>query len=69
MDSTIRLLPKSEISRLKLSSVAAQPDLCRTWTETLKNGFHTTRLISSLRRFIAVLVLIKEFIVDKVKWK
>ena len=33
-DSTIPFLPKSEISSLKLSSVAAQPGLCRTWSET-----------------------------------
>ena len=33
-DSTIPLLPKSEISSLKLSSVAVQPGLCGTWSET-----------------------------------
>ena len=27
------------------SSVAAQPGLCRTWSETPKTGFLTTRLI------------------------
>ena len=43
-DSTIPLLPKSEISSLKLSSVAVQPGLCRTWSETPKAGFLTTRL-------------------------
>ena len=32
-DSTIPLLPKSEISSLKLSSVAVQLGLCRTWSE------------------------------------
>ena len=42
-DSTTPLLPKSEISRLKLSS---QPGLCRTWSETPKTGFLTTRLNS-----------------------
>ena len=40
-DSTIPLLPKSEIS----SSVAAQPGLCQTWSETPQTGFLTTRLI------------------------
>ena len=37
MDSTISLLPKSEIS--------IQPGLCRTRSETSKTGFLTTRLI------------------------
>ena len=46
-DSKIPLLPKSEISSLKLSSVAAQPDLCGTWSETPKTGFLRTRLILS----------------------
>ena len=44
-ESTIPLLPKSEISSLKLSSVAVQPGLCRTISETLKTGFLTKRLI------------------------
>ena len=43
-DSTIPLLPKSEISSLWQSSVAVQPGLCRTWPETPKTGFLTTRL-------------------------
>ena len=38
-DSTIPLLPKSEISRLYLSSVAPQAGLCWTWSETPKTGF------------------------------
>ena len=45
-DSTIPLLPKSEISSLQPSSVAVQPGLCRTWSETPKTGFLRTRLIS-----------------------
>ena len=45
MDSTIPLLPKSEISSVQPSSVVAQPGLCRTWSETPKTGFFTTRLI------------------------
>ena len=47
-DSTIPLLPKSEISSLQPSSVAVQPGLCRTWSETPKTGFLTTRLICKL---------------------
>ena len=46
IDSKIPLLPKSEISSLKLS-VAVQPGLCRTWSETLKTGFVMMRLILS----------------------
>ena len=38
-DSTIPLLPKSEISSLYLSSVAAQPGLCPTWSETPEDRF------------------------------
>ena len=45
VDSTILLLSKSEISSLKPSSVAAQPCLCRTWSETLKTGILSSRLI------------------------
>ena len=44
-DSTIPLLPKYEILSLLPSSVAVQPGLCRTWSETPKTGFLTTRLI------------------------
>ena len=44
-NNTILLLSKSEISSLKLSSVAVQPGLCRTRSETPKTGFLTTRLI------------------------
>ena len=39
IDSTISLLPKSKISSLYLSSVVAQPGLCRTWSEIPKTGF------------------------------
>ena len=45
IDSTITLLPKSEISSLQPSSVTAQPGLCRTRLETTKTDFLTTRLI------------------------
>ena len=44
-DSTIPLLSKSEISSLNASSVAVQPGLCQTWSETPKTGFLTTWLI------------------------
>ena len=47
-DSTIPLLSKSEISSLWPSSVAVQPGLCRTRSETLKTGFLTTRLICQM---------------------
>ena len=45
MDSTIPLLSKYEITNLSPSSVAVQPGLCWTWSETPKTGFLTTRLI------------------------
>ena len=44
-DSTISLLPKSKILSLQPSSVAVQPGLCRTWSETLKTGFVVTQHI------------------------
>ena len=44
IDSTIPLLSKSEISSLYPSSVAVQPSLCRTMSETPKTGFYTTML-------------------------
>ena len=54
-DSTIPLLPISEISSLQPSCMAVQPGLCRTWSETPKTGFLRTRLavgsVSRLRRF------------------
>ena len=43
IDSTIPLLPKSEISSLQPSYVAVQPSLFRTWWETQKSGFLMTR--------------------------
>ena len=46
-DSTMSLLPKYEISSLQPSSVAVQPGLCRTWSETPTTGFLRTRLISN----------------------
>ena len=44
-DITIHLLSKYKISSLQPSSVAVQPGLCGTWSETPKTGFLTTRLI------------------------
>ena len=44
IDSTIPLLPKSEILKLKPSSVVIQPGVCRTWSETPKTGFLMTQL-------------------------
>ena len=44
-DSTIHLLPKSEISNLWSSSVIAQPGFGGTLSETLKTGFLITRLV------------------------
>ena len=46
IDSKIHLLPKSEISSLWPSYVTVKPGLCRTWWETPKTGFLTTRQIS-----------------------
>ena len=44
-DSTICLLPYSEISSFQESSVTVQADLCRSWSETPKTGFLVSRLI------------------------
>ena len=58
MDSTIPLLSKSKISSLWPSSVTVKLGLFRTWSETPKTGFLTTRLIqlywvhSSLHHFL-----------------
>ena len=43
-DSIIPLLPKSEMSSPQPSSVIVQPGLCRTWSESPKTGFLTSRL-------------------------
>ena len=43
-DSTIPLLPKSEISILMPFTVAVQPSLSQTWSQILKTCFHATRL-------------------------
>ena len=52
-DSTIPLLPKSEISSLLPSSVVVQPGLCRTWSETPTTGFRTAGLNYDLKGYIA----------------
>ena len=44
-DSTTPLLLKSEILSFLPSSVAVQPGLCRTWSETPKTGFLTSRVM------------------------
>ena len=44
-DSTISLLPKSEISSFLPFSETAQTGLCRTWSETPKTGFLASWLI------------------------
>ena len=56
-DSMIPLLSKSEISSLWPSSVAVQPGLCRTWSETPKTGFLTMRLISPV--YIVDIIIIQ----------
>ena len=56
-DSTVPLLPKYEISSLWPSSVAVQPGLCGTWSETPKTGFLTTKLIFGFEVRSLVLIL------------
>ena len=63
-DSTIPLLPKYEITSFLPSSVAVQPGLCRTWSETPKTVFLTTRLIY----YIPSLKLEMVFISTNVKY-
>ena len=55
IDSTIPLLPKSEISSLWPSSLAVQPGLCRTRSEIPKTGFLTARLIFGTHSSWAIL--------------
>ena len=49
IDSAICLLPKSKISGILPSSVAVQPNLCLTWSETLKTAFVAMRLIPAFQ--------------------
>ena len=44
LDISIPLLHKSEFSSLYPSSAVVQPGLCQTRSETLKTGFHMTKL-------------------------
>ena len=60
-DSTIPLLPKSEISSFYLSSVAVQPGLCRTWSETPKTGF-LTRL--KLHRRVSMITTVNPLVTN-----
>ena len=53
-DTTIPLLPTSEISSLYPSSVAVQPGLCRTWSETPKTVFLRTQLNFKMVRIKAI---------------
>ena len=54
IDSTIPLLFNSEIASLKSSSVAVQPNLCRTWSETSKTGSVVRRLIWTINIFAII---------------
>ena len=57
IDSTIPLLPKSEISSLlQPFSVVVHPGLCCTWSETLKTAFLMTWLICYLFYFQALVL-------------
>ena len=49
IDSSMTILPKSEISSLKPSFVAIQPDLCLTWSATLKTDLSS---YGSVRAYI-----------------
>ena len=63
-DSIIPLLPKSKISSPEPSSVIVQPGLCRTWSETPKTGFLTSRLKSchSWSMFFGVFSPLKNYV-------
>ena len=57
-DSTVPLLPKSQISGLLPSSVAVQPGLCGTWSETRRPVFsqrgsnlHYSPLVPNIETF------------------
>ena len=60
-DSTIPLFPKSEISSILPSSVAAQPGLCRTWSDTLKTSFLKTRLMCNPDQVKVCLAIVSRF--------
>ena len=62
MGSTNPLLPKSEISSLKPSSMAVQPGLCRTWSKTRIPVSHNEADISL---FLIVGVTVVKFWKDR----
>ena len=67
IESTIPLLPKSEISSLYPYSVIAQPGLCGTWSETRRpvfsqRGSYVPRLGN--RELIFLLTIIHYFVVS-----
>ena len=45
IDSTIPLLPKSQISSLWPSTVTPQPSLCGTWLKTPKTGHDAAHIV------------------------
>ena len=47
IDNTIPLLPKSLISKLQPFSVAVQPSLCRTWSDTRKILCKVAQMLTS----------------------
>ena len=55
-DQRLPLFPKYKISSFWISSVAVQPGLCGTWSETPKTGFLTTRF-NSVQCFSLLLVI------------
>ena len=61
MDGKIPLLPKSKISSHWSSSVAVQPGLCQTRSETPKTGFLTTRLISCRSGFLMIILALDKW--------
>ena len=58
-DSTMPLLPKSEISSLYPFSVAVEPGLCGTWSETRRPVFSQRGSFNNLRRATSTSLLEK----------
>ena len=56
-DSTIPLLPTSEILNFLPSSVGVHSGLCRTLLETPKTGFLMTRLILSILHHVDIVFI------------
>ena len=63
-DSTISLLPKSEISSLQPSSMVAQPGLCGTWSEIPKTGFLVTRLTRFMAPVLNVVAVNRSLVIQ-----